>query len=94
MKCTVTCTFIIHAVVAGQAIGHGPQVGLKDKMAAVLRSAFALIDADADGFLSRDELRVYSTKVLLQNIELSTMHQTTFCCVALLRRCKLDCNSI
>jgi Ca2+-binding EF-hand superfamily protein len=38
-------------------------VGLKEKMADVLRNALALIDADADGSLTRDEIRVYAAKV-------------------------------
>ncbi len=39
-------------------------MGLKDKVVDVLRAALALIDADADGSLTRDEIRVYAAKVL------------------------------
>ncbi len=46
-----------------QALNHGPKVGLKDKLADVLRASLALIDADADGVLTRDEIRVYAAKV-------------------------------
>ncbi len=48
---------------APQASSHGLKVGLKEKMADVLRNALALIDADADGSLTRDEIRVYAAKV-------------------------------
>jgi hypothetical protein len=48
---------------ARQACSHGLKVGLKDKVADVVRAALALIDADADGFLTRDEIRVYAAKV-------------------------------
>jgi hypothetical protein len=48
---------------ARQASSHGPKVGLKDKMADVLHAALALIDADAGGSLTRDEIRVYAAKV-------------------------------
>jgi hypothetical protein len=48
---------------ARQAFNHGPKVGLKDKVAGILQAAVALIDADADGFLTRDEIRAYAAKV-------------------------------
>jgi NTP pyrophosphatase (non-canonical NTP hydrolase) len=48
---------------ARQASNHGLKVGLKDKMADVLRAVLALIDANADGSLTRDEIRVYAAKV-------------------------------
>jgi hypothetical protein len=48
---------------ARQAFNHGPKVGLKDKVAGIILAAVALIDADADGFLTRDEIRAYATKV-------------------------------
>mmetsp|Transcript_34654 Transcript_34654/g.72669 ORF Transcript_34654/g.72669 Transcript_34654/m.72669 type:complete len:769 (-) Transcript_34654:316-2622(-) len=46
------------------AFNHGPKVGLKDKLGDLVRAALALIDADADGTLTRDEIRAYAAKAI------------------------------
>jgi hypothetical protein len=47
-----------------QAFTHGPKVGLKEKLADVLRAYLALIDADTDGSITRAEIRIFAVKVL------------------------------
>ncbi len=42
---------------------HGHKLGVKSKVADIVRSVLALIDADTDGYLTRDEIRVYAVKV-------------------------------
>ena len=46
-----------------QAFAHGLKVGLKERLADVLRAYLALIDADADDSVTRDEIRVFAAKV-------------------------------